>query len=103
RHILEREGYRVETRSTPPDPEELRRLDPHLLFMDVDLHEANGAEACRELKEQDRYCGLPVILISGHDTDRLRREATTAHASGYLAKPFDRRLLLEVAAHFTQH
>lgn len=99
-HLLERAGYRVLASTAPPDEDDVRRHDPQLLILDVDLGRWNGIRYCRGIKEQDRYAGLPVVVISGGDVERTEREASMAGANAHLAKPFAGRDLLEVVRRF---
>ena len=39
---------------------------------------------------------LAMILITGHDSPRLRRDAAAARVEGYLVKPFSRAALLAI-------
>ena len=94
---LQREGFHVDARSEPPNWIELKEAHPAMIFMDVDLQHANGARACKAIKESFNNGGLPIILISGHGQDQLRNEAKVSHADGFLSKPFARHMLVELA------
>lgn len=82
-------GFDVITAETME--EGLRKLEatpPDLLFLDVNLPDASGAEACRCLKEDVRWAALPIILISSSNEDWLRGKVAESGADGYIKKPF---------------
>ena len=72
--------------SGPPD---LVTVNWHMPVMD-------GLELIRRLRGDPATKKLPLVMISTeHDRDRIS-EALAAGADEYLAKPMDRRRLLEV-------
>lgn len=82
-------GFDVVTAETME--EGLRKLEenpPDLLFLDINLPDASGAEACRCLKDEARWAGLPIILISSSNEDWLRAKVAETGADGYIKKPF---------------
>lgn len=97
RRSLEKGGFNVIARSSPPDQHELGRIAPSVLFMDVDLADANGAAICDSIKKDERIAHLPVILISAQEEGRLKSTATNCHADGFLTKPFKKGVMIEVA------
>ena len=96
---LEKDGFVVEAMSQAPSREDLRRLRPDLIFLDVEIGAENGAALCHSIKH-DHEQARPVVLISGHAGDTLRSEAACGLADGFLAKPFSMRELREKAAYF---
>ena len=102
RAFLERHGYRVEARMRAPSWREFLRLDPALVLMDLALDGEDGGQVCRAMKLHKLLARLPVILISGHGEDRLRKEMVECKADGFLAKPIGRAALLQMAAHYVE-
>jgi FixJ family two-component response regulator len=66
--------------------------DVRCIVSDVRLPEMSGLDLITELRA--RGARLPVILITGHDSPSLRREAELRGAAVYLPKPFARSALL---------
>ncbi len=99
---LERQGYRVDGRSTPPNWIDLQAMRPDVLLLDVELATANGVHVCKAIKENLLNWKLPVVLTSGHGAHELEREAVYCHADGYITKPFNGMDLKRVVDHFTQ-
>lgn len=62
---------------------------PDLILMDISLPELDGLEATRALRAQAAFAQLPIIILSAHDTDELRRDAAEAGSTDYVVKPFE--------------
>ncbi len=62
------------------------------VITDVRMPGMDGLELLRQIR--DGYPRLPVILISAHVNDRLRRRALAGGAADFLYKPFDGEELL---------
>lgn len=58
-----------------------------LLLLDVNLPDANGAEACGLIKAYPAYRGLPIVFISSSNEDYLREKVAETGAYGYIRKP----------------
>ncbi len=102
--VLENAGYNVDVRTKAPTWEDLSRSDPVVVYLDIALEAENGMDVCRAIKQHREWSELPVILISGRDEARLKKESASCKADGYLTKPLSRALLLQLAAHFaTKH
>jgi FixJ family two-component response regulator len=74
----------------------LRRADfgsAFCVIIDINLHDQSGIDLRRQLA--DRGVRLPVIFITGNDSDSNRSAAVEAGCIGYLSKPFAARSLIE--------
>ena len=63
------------------------------VIADVRLPGMNGTDLQRQIRRERRQ--LPVILITAHDDDDIRRQALRDGAVAFLVKPFDADDLLE--------
>jgi FixJ family two-component response regulator len=63
------------------------------VIADVRLPGMDGTELQRRIRRERRQ--LPVIFITAHDDDDVRRKALRDGAAAFLAKPFDGGDLLE--------
>ena len=61
---------------------------PSLILMDVVMPQRNGFQACRELKGNNEYARIPVILVSSKNGESDKFWATKQGADGYVTKPF---------------
>lgn len=73
----------------------IKEFQPDLILMDVMLAGMDGRSICKEIKDNQLTCLVPVILISGtHDlAESLRLPGAP---NDFVAKPFDIDHLLQV-------
>jgi DNA-binding response OmpR family regulator len=69
--------------------EAVRQEEPDLVLMDVTLPVIDGLQATREIRSDEKFERLPIIILSAHDSEEIRREAAEAGGSEYLSKPFE--------------
>jgi DNA-binding response OmpR family regulator len=63
---------------------------PALVVLDAKLGDLTGFQLCRRLKEDQRTCFIPVLMVSGiFPGTEYRRDALRAGAFDYLTKPFN--------------
>lgn len=73
---------------------------PDIVLLDIHLPGMNGYEVCRILKNYEPTMTIPVIFITGLDSEAERREAFDAGAEDYITKPFfPSELLARVRVH----
>lgn len=74
----------------------LRENSVDLILMDISIvGSKNGLELTSELKDDDRYSGIPIIAVTAHAFEVDRLNALEAGCDDYLAKPFSLEELLE--------
>src|SRR5918995_6446621 len=61
---------------------------PDLIVMDVVMPGRNGFQACRDLKQDDRFKGIPIVLCSSKGQESDKFWGMQQGASGYVVKPF---------------
>jgi DNA-binding NarL/FixJ family response regulator len=72
-------------------------LQPDVVVMDVSMPVLDGVEATRRI--HDDYPNLPIVIITMHGDEALRRDAVNAGAAGFLTKDVS---MQEVVATVTQ-
>jgi CheY-like chemotaxis protein len=72
---------------------------PHLILLDVDLPDGNGIGLVRELKASRSSANIPIIMLTGHTERQVIVDSQQAGAVDFLAKPFERDILLRKVAH----
>jgi twitching motility two-component system response regulator PilH len=99
--LLEPEGYDPIGLNDPRRIEELiTREGPNVILLDVIMPERNGFQVCRELKNNAKFNGIPVILVTSKDTPSDRYWGEQQGADGYITKPFTREELLRAVRRF---
>ncbi len=68
---------------------------PSLILMDILMPFKDGFLACNEIKNDPQTRNIPVMMISGVDSESNKFLASTSGSSGYLAKPFTPEELLK--------
>ena len=64
-----------------------------LVLLDVLMPDMNGLEVLNELRKEERWTDLPVIMVSGFDDVRSVAKCIALGASDYLSKPVDKTIL----------
>ena len=89
RRALSGFGYEIEeAESVEAAREQIKKQQPDLMLLDVNLPGMSGLEFLRELKEEKGEAPL-VILITAHGSERMAVEAIKTGAHDYLSKPFE--------------
>jgi two-component system phosphate regulon response regulator PhoB len=66
-----------------------RSEHPDLMLLDVDMGAGpNGFDVCRELKADADTKGIPIVMLTAHDSESDRAVGFAAGAAQYLTKPF---------------
>ncbi|MBZ5715579.1 response regulator [Nannocystis pusilla] len=91
---LEREGHTVQVADNGRSAlNMLRSQDFDLVLLDVMMPEMDGYQVLEQLHADDKFRGLPVIMISALDEIDTTVKAIELGAEDYLPKPFDPVLL----------
>ncbi len=103
RKVLERlltsAGYAVEGLGSGADVVMfLRRCQPDLILMDVQLPDVDGITLTRQLKSIDSYAAIPIVMLTGQGQTNVVVESRNAGAVDFVVKPFDRATLLRKVA-----
>jgi DNA-binding response OmpR family regulator len=88
RALGERQGMFVESRADASDiVATLEAVQPALLLLDINLPGANGLVVTRQLREDDRFSELPIVLVSASTDVETRTAAFVAGADDFQSKP----------------
>ncbi|MEC3982342.1 response regulator transcription factor [Amycolatopsis sp. H20-H5] len=92
RRYLEREGHSVVVVSDGRAAlDEVRRVPPDLLVLDVMLPVLDGLAVCRTLRQES---GLPVLMLTARSTEDDLLLGLDLGADDYVTKPFSPRELM---------
>lgn len=89
RDVLTESGFDVvgEAKSLEEVIEEVNRVRPDLVTMDMTLPGTDGFECTRAIHKIDK--DIKVIIVSSMMDDELIRKAKKTHVCGYIQKPVD--------------
>ncbi|MGB9736398.1 MAG: response regulator [bacterium] len=74
--------------------EKIRTLHPDIALINVIMPELNGIEVCKNIKSDERYASIPIIIITAlNDTDS-KIKALSVGADEFLTKPVDKYELI---------
>ncbi len=68
--------------------DDVRRLHPSLVLLDVMLPEMDGHDVCRRLREDHQTCAIPIIMLSALGDEEHRTTGLELGADDYVVKPF---------------
>lgn len=73
---------------------------PDILVLDLNMPRVSGYEVCRELRADERFGGLPILVQSASETPEERVEVFAAGATDFVSKPINQpELLARVRMH----
>ena len=94
RYNMEREGYKVYDFDAIDEASNwLSKKLPNLILLDIMLPGKDGLTFCRELKKDERFSNIPVILITARNEDADIVAGLEVGADDYIVKPFSARVL----------
>jgi signal transduction histidine kinase/CheY-like chemotaxis protein len=97
RKLVARMGYQVEVAPGAIQALEILKAKPvDLLLTDWSMPEMNGGELIAAMKESETLRDIPIIVLTGHDTDNERSAAESVGCDRFLVKPVMRDELQRV-------
>lgn len=74
----------------------LERIQPDLILMDMHMPGMDGLEATQNIKNNDRFSSIPVIMMTADAMSHQKEKALSGGADGYLTKPVNMTDLIDV-------
>ena len=71
----------------------LRKMQPDLILMDIQMPDLNGIETTRRLRAMPQFANVPVIMVSGKRDEAAVRDSMKIGATDFVVKPYDRDTL----------
>ena len=66
---------------------QVRSRRPGLIVLDIMLPDMNGIEICRLLRALPSFDDIPIVMVTGRDSEESRQGAFEAGADDYWVKP----------------
>jgi twitching motility two-component system response regulator PilH len=99
--MLQEGGFHSVGISDPTRIEEaIEEERPNVILLDVVMPQRNGFQVCRDLKSQESYSKIPVILVTSKTAPSDRYWGEQQGANGYVAKPFTPDELINAVKRF---
>lgn len=101
--LLAREGYQVMLAKDGVDA--LRQLQdtvPDVMLVDIEMPRMDGFDLTKNLRGDDRWKHLPIVMITSRTADKHRSHAMSLGVDAFLGKPYDEDELLRLVAAFAQ-
>lgn len=80
-----------------------RETIPDLILLDVMMPKRNGFQVCRELKNDERLKGVPIIMVTAKAQESDSFWGKESGCDDYVTKPFDFGRLLEKVRGFLEN
>jgi CheY-like chemotaxis protein len=76
----------------------LRKRQPDLILMDLDMPDINGLDTLRMIKASPQFASIPVMMVTGQSGKDMVVDCRKAGAVDFVVKPLDRDLFLKKVA-----
>jgi len=92
---LENAGYNVLVGVDGVDAQKhLDGQDISLVITDLNMPNKDGIELIRDIRKEDDYKFIPILLLTTESQSEKKMEAKAAGATGWIVKPFVQEKLL---------
>jgi DNA-binding response OmpR family regulator len=100
RLVLASNGYQVLTATSGMDGLTRAQSElPHLILLDIMMHQMDGWEVLKLFKLDERTSGIPVVILSARVEPKDKIRGLQEGAIDYVTKPFAvRDILTKIAA-----
>ena len=73
----------------------VKEFSPDVITLDIEMPRMDGFELLAQLRAQDQWKKLPIIMISSRTAPKHREHAESLGATDFLGKPYQNDVLLE--------
>lgn len=88
--LLYREGYHlVYVNNGKAALEQIDPVQPDVILLDLMMPDMDGLETCRQLKSNQRWCHIPIIMVTALNSKEDLARSLDAGADDFLAKPIN--------------
>jgi len=72
---------------------QIQEIRPDILILDVNMPDIDGFDTCRRLRSEHSDITIPVLFLTGNDSEFGLSSAISAGGTEYLSKPIDAEAL----------
>jgi chemosensory pili system protein ChpA (sensor histidine kinase/response regulator) len=95
--MLLREGYQVVLAKDGVDAlEQMQDIRPDIMLVDIEMPRMDGFDLTRNIRGDDRFKSIPIIVITSRTADKHRNYALDLGVNAYLGKPYDETELVSM-------
>ncbi|CUH39818.1 Chemotaxis protein CheY [Jannaschia seosinensis] len=76
----------------------LAKNEVHLVLCDLNMPNMNGIEMIQKVRADNRFDGIPIVMLTTEAQKEKMKEAKEAGATGWIVKPFDEEKLISVVS-----
>lgn len=69
---------------------------PDIIVSDVNMPDGDGFQLCHDLKSNDKFSHIPVVLLTARGEEKSQSDSYRAGAEAFMAKPFEIETLMEL-------
>ena len=84
--VLQERDFLVEICTTGKDALDRIHSKPDIILLDRTLPDMEGLDVCRQIREDKRYRGIPIMIVSGRDSSTDKIDGLYVGADDYLTK-----------------
>ena len=88
--LMQRQGWKVVTaRDGVAAIEVLHTRQPDLIILDIEMPRMNGYEFLSQIRTQEKFSDLPVIMHTSRASKKHREKAVKLGANAFMTKPYE--------------
>jgi two-component system OmpR family response regulator len=81
----------------------LGRIQPRLLFLDIQMPDMDGFTTCRRIRAELNLAQMPIVFLTGRKSPEDVKHGIAAGGNDYVIKPFEVMTLLDRLRYWTTH
>ena len=78
----------------------ITEIYPDLVIMDLMMPNISGFEIVKYLRRDEKLMHIPIFVITGYDSPKVRQEIFSYGIDDYIPKPFDIKVFVDKVKRF---